>query len=940
MSRFRPDGRRRATSGPVVPRAVNTVAPAISGTAQEGQTLTASPGTWTNSPISYAYQWLRGGSAISGATGSTYVPVTADVGSTITVQVIATNAGGASDPAVSAATATVTAAGVEVDAVVIGLMGQSEIQYPIGVDSLWDAYSDTRPVIATQNMVMFNTDFDVEVDGGTPAKSVFRMTPVTTENIALGPSKSVSAGVGALSVALQHIMPGQQWAIVDLAESGSGRQELMTDAEMIDWQTGGPARQRTWAQFEGIIELARSNGYEIDEVHEAWYANDSGQISTFLQSFGRFYMGENGNGTPATIGDAISPAECTWVFSAQPSVDSTITVNGVVFTFVASGATGNQINRGANLSATINNAVTVLNASTDPAVALATYSAALGTTLIADVDDLTLAANAFTAAASTSPASNVSVVTDQPLRTLDHMLWDITADPDERGRGIFARNRTKLQFYSSDESRTPDNAPNMQRVVDDTRMQTFTYPRLENHWVLGARDGGHAVSNDKDGAIYTLFNHVAPFLRAAGMTVNRPQIVESFTAADGSYADLTISLPNGGNLTTIRALEGRAAPASPTDDYQPPISTQPGVMGFEVQRLGTAASTKRGFVPASSPNVGLYPTSHQGTVVISDTGTGSGAGRTGKVRFTPTVPFASGDDLHYLSINATGTIGDSNERRITQKTWLDALIETVPAWRDASALFPFPGIVVDPLRVVHTLDTTVASANPLGTPTILANTAFGTATLTHETATFTPLADHSIYVVASIGDNVSTGPGAAITSCTIGTPGRTAGDGTALTLVQDVKKARMRNVFYRLSVPPTVASQTVEMGFATPAPIGMRIIVLQIPNVSLGAHVSADSYQSTAAGLTSFTHTPKVLSRNNGVLYMHTMAANTGNTVSSESDSTLIFEGGNGLGLVNGSNYFQLRWKVPGVAGEQSEKFDHSVGTANWLGSAIQIAPL
>ena len=37
----------------------STVAPSISGTPREGQTLTAGVGSWTGDPTSYAYQWLR-----------------------------------------------------------------------------------------------------------------------------------------------------------------------------------------------------------------------------------------------------------------------------------------------------------------------------------------------------------------------------------------------------------------------------------------------------------------------------------------------------------------------------------------------------------------------------------------------------------------------------------------------------------------------------------------------------------------------------------------------------------------------------------------------------------------------------------------------------------------------------------------------------------------
>ena len=66
-------------------------------------------GQWTNSPSSYVDQWLRcdasgaNCNAISGATGSTYVPASADGGDTIRVQEIASNSGGPSSPAVSAA---------------------------------------------------------------------------------------------------------------------------------------------------------------------------------------------------------------------------------------------------------------------------------------------------------------------------------------------------------------------------------------------------------------------------------------------------------------------------------------------------------------------------------------------------------------------------------------------------------------------------------------------------------------------------------------------------------------------------------------------------------------------------------------------------------------------------------------------------------------------
>jgi hypothetical protein len=84
----------------------NTAAPTISGTAQVGQVLTASVGTWTGSP-SYGYQWLRAGTSISGATGFQYTLTSTDVGNGIACTITATNAGG-STSATSAYTTTVT----------------------------------------------------------------------------------------------------------------------------------------------------------------------------------------------------------------------------------------------------------------------------------------------------------------------------------------------------------------------------------------------------------------------------------------------------------------------------------------------------------------------------------------------------------------------------------------------------------------------------------------------------------------------------------------------------------------------------------------------------------------------------------------------------------------------------------------------------------------
>jgi hypothetical protein len=99
------------TTNPVGSAPVNSGYPTISGSAGQGQTLTASPGTWSGNPApTYSYQWSRCTgttcTAIPSATATTYKLQSVDVGATLKVTVTAANSAGSAS-ATSAATATV-----------------------------------------------------------------------------------------------------------------------------------------------------------------------------------------------------------------------------------------------------------------------------------------------------------------------------------------------------------------------------------------------------------------------------------------------------------------------------------------------------------------------------------------------------------------------------------------------------------------------------------------------------------------------------------------------------------------------------------------------------------------------------------------------------------------------------------------------------------------
>lgn len=79
----------------------NTSLPTITGTTEQGQTLTGHAGTWTgDTPISYKWRWKRCNAFgnkcanIAGATSQAYVLKNVDVGTKLRVNVTATNGAG------------------------------------------------------------------------------------------------------------------------------------------------------------------------------------------------------------------------------------------------------------------------------------------------------------------------------------------------------------------------------------------------------------------------------------------------------------------------------------------------------------------------------------------------------------------------------------------------------------------------------------------------------------------------------------------------------------------------------------------------------------------------------------------------------------------------------------------------------------------------------
>jgi hypothetical protein len=148
--------------------ASNTGPPIISGSAVEGATLTSTSGSWSGTPpFTFAYAWLRCDAAgtnciaISGATEQTYVLTGADVGSTIRIQVTATDATGPpSSTAESLPTAVVTAAVAPVATAEPAISGSTIEGQPLQTTN--GTWSGSEPITFARQWVRCGPD------GGAP----------------------------------------------------------------------------------------------------------------------------------------------------------------------------------------------------------------------------------------------------------------------------------------------------------------------------------------------------------------------------------------------------------------------------------------------------------------------------------------------------------------------------------------------------------------------------------------------------------------------------------------------------------------------------------------------------------------------------------------------------------------------------------------------------
>lgn len=283
-------------------------------------------------------------------------------------------------------------------------------------------------------------------------------------------------------------------------------------------------------------------------------------------------------------------------------------------------------------------------------------------------------------------------------------LWDLDAPLNQEGRGIhpksvkhiavdwwsFGSGGTDaapwLGFTTDDQGATAggyastlnDARRSYELMFDDPRLADFALPMTGSNHMAAMGGDGHQEETSPYGLMLAQVGTFLAIMKVGGIDVQNPRIVDIEGPTDGTYVDVLATLPNGGDLTTYRALEGV------TDGTDSPYK-QP-VTGFEV----TQAGLKRPIFKSSETS---YPVEYRGSVVIqSASEIHATHGRVGRVRITPDTPFPYGSTISYLQGDGGGILAEPRDPDALMN--LDFLLEHVPAWYNAARDYPFCGAPV------------------------------------------------------------------------------------------------------------------------------------------------------------------------------------------------------------------------------------------------------
>jgi hypothetical protein len=227
-----------------------TSPPTISGTAQVGQPLTASPGSWIGTqPITYTYQWQRCDSTgvncnpIAGATSTGYTATLGDAGSTLSVAVTATNPPGSmtvpsapTAPVQSATSSTILSDGFE-----------------SGNFSAWSSVTTAGDgTAAVQSAIVSTGSYAAQLSESANAgsKSYVRKTFSAAQDVtATGDFQLVQAGASSGNVPFFRFLDPGGTRLVSLYRQNGTSNQIFVNYGGTAYLTTGRLALNTWATF-------------------------------------------------------------------------------------------------------------------------------------------------------------------------------------------------------------------------------------------------------------------------------------------------------------------------------------------------------------------------------------------------------------------------------------------------------------------------------------------------------------------------------------------------------------------------------------------------------------------------------------------------------------------------------------------------------------------
>jgi hypothetical protein len=188
----------------------NTTPPTISGTPQTGSQLSASTGTWAGTtPITYTYKWSRcdtnGGSCsdVSGATSQTYNLQQVDVGTTLRVNVTATNSDGSAN-LTSVPTAAITAPATPAPTGCpsgTGVINITDLSLPA---QLTIGGQTVAPGVIGRSSQQINLTIHVTACGGRPVQGAVVYASAVPFNQFSVPAQSPTGADGSVALAMNQ----------------------------------------------------------------------------------------------------------------------------------------------------------------------------------------------------------------------------------------------------------------------------------------------------------------------------------------------------------------------------------------------------------------------------------------------------------------------------------------------------------------------------------------------------------------------------------------------------------------------------------------------------------------------------------------------------------------------------------------------------------------